>query len=147
MESKYLARFQKLESGQLPLRGNRMLVEVLPKPEIKSAGGLVLSSGNDTRTSTKENQADVAIVLAVGTGYVETVVDEATGEEKQVDVDIDIKPGSVILVSRMGLRLYSQFPGLADYTAETIALTRDTEVHCAWPSIEAFNAYQATLNS
>jgi co-chaperonin GroES (HSP10) len=115
-----------------------MLVEVLPKPEIKSAGGLIVSSGNDIRSSTKENQADLALVLAVGAGYV---------DEDGNTVDVDLQPGSVILVSRMGLRLYSQFPGLSEYTAESIALTRETEVHCAWPSIEDYLAYQTKLNS
>lgn len=140
MESKYLARFQKISSADFPLRGNRLLVEVLPKEELKSQSGLYMSaSASDHRTSTNENRADLALVLATGNGYYD--------EETEENVDLDIKVGSVILVSRMGLRLYSDFPGIAEYTKETIALTRDSEVHCSWPSIEAYIEYRNKLNN
>lgn len=116
-----------------------MIVEVLPKEELKSAGGLVLSADtHGHRSSTDENRAELAMVLANGPGYV---------DDDGNDVPIDIPPGSVVLLSRIGLKLYSQFPGLAEYTSETIALTRDSEIHCAWPSIDAFQTYAAKLNS
>lgn len=139
MESKYLNRFKRVDRTDFPLRGNRILVEVLPKEELKSAGGLIMNSvSSDHRTSTNENRADLAIVLACGDGYID---DDGT------EVPMDLQPGNVILVSRMGLRLYSDFPGLQEYTKETIALSRDTEVHCAWPSIDAYVAYRSKLNS
>ncbi len=139
MESKYLESFKKLKPGQLPLRGTRLLVELLPKPAVKSAGGIFIESGDDMRTSTKENQADLVLVLATGPGYYD--------DETKEDVPMDIHVGDVLLVSRMGLKLYSQFPGLNGYTKETIALTKDSEAHANWPSIEAFKEYQDSLNS
>lgn len=137
MESKYLARFAKLAEGQLPLRGNRLLVEVLPKAEIKSAGGLFINSNSSSHKSTTEmNRAKLAIVLVSGSGYY---------DEDGEDVALDVLPGAVIMVSEMGLKYYSEFPGIAEYTGETLALTRDSEIHAAWPSIEAYSVYQQTL--
>lgn len=138
MESKYLARFQKFTQEELPLRGNRLLVEVLPKEEIKSAGGLIIhTSAHDHKTATEENRPKLAIVLACGTGYV---------EEDGTEVEMDIQPGAVVLLSPMGLRYYSHFPGIPEFTGETIAMTRDSEVHISWPSLAAYQAYQAKLN-
>lgn len=138
LESKYLGRFSRLTHEQLPLRGNRLLVEVLPKEEIKTAGGLFIqSSMADHKSTTEQNRAKLAVVLATGPGY----YNDETGE----DVELDIKPGSVILVSEMGLKYYSHFPGLVEYTGETLALTRDSEVHISWPSLEAYTAYRNSL--
>lgn len=136
MESKYLARFQKA-GGKLPLRGNRLLVEVMPKEELKSAGGLILNAPtSDHRSKLEQERAKLAVVVAIGNGYFD-------GEE---DVPLDIKPGAVVLISELGLKYYSEFPGIAEYTGETLALTRDTEVHAAWDSLEAYQEYRTLLN-
>lgn len=140
LTSKYLERFSKLKTRQLPLRGNRVLVEVLPKEEFKAGNsGLIMAAESDSRTSTEQNRADLAIVLAVGDGY----FNEETGKLEPLDIEV----GNVILVSRMGLKLYSQFPGIPEYTKETLALTRDSEVHAAWSSLEEYQAYSKALNS
>ncbi len=138
MKSIYLGRFSKLAEGQLPLRGNRLLVEVLPKAEIKSKGGLILqSSMKDHKTTTEMNRAKLAIVLVSGNGYYD--------EEGGADVPLDIRPGSVIMVSEMGLKYYSEFPGITEYTGEILALTRDSEIHAALSSIEEYAKYQEVL--
>jgi co-chaperonin GroES (HSP10) len=142
VESKYLNKFAKLrEAGDRlsTLVGDRITVEVLPKEELKSAGGIVIASDiSNVRSSTEENRPTLAIVLEVGAG----VFDE-NGE----DVPSLVEPGNIILVSAAGLKLYSQYPGLLDYTANTIAMTRESEIHRIWPSIEAFQEYKALLNS
>ena len=141
MESKYLNRFQKAAS-LLPLRGNRILVEILPKEEIKSAGGLIIASNLDNhRTKTEQQRAKLAIVLAVGTGYYDDSSDE--GE----DVPLDVQPGNVVMLSDYGLKYYSEFPGLAEFTGDSLALALDKDVHCAWESIEAYQEYSKALNS
>jgi len=139
IESKYLARFQKLEHADMPLRGNRLLLELLPKEEIKTAGGLIVATQSDYRTNTQENQCDVAVVLATGSGY----YDDDTGE----DVSMDLKVGNVVLLSRYGIRAYSNFPGIKDFVAGTIALARDNDVHAAWDSIASFETYKAKIDA
>ncbi len=141
MESKYLERFKKVAS-KLPLRGNRILVEVLPKEELKSAGGIILNAPtSDHRSRTEQHRAKVAVVVAVGSGYFDDSSEE--GE----DVPLDIQPGNVVMLSEFGLKYYSEFPGLSEYTGESLALALDKDVHCAWESIEAFKEYQKLLNS
>lgn len=138
METKYLNRFQKLTSSDLPMRGNRLLLELLPKQEVKTKGGLVIATSlTDHRSTTVENAADVAVVLAVGEGYY--------GDDGEA-VPMDIKVGNVVLISRFGMRTYSSYPGVQDYVADTIALARDSDCHVKWDSIEAFEAYVAKLN-
>ena len=129
METKYLDRFLRLAPGQLPLRGNRLLVELLPKEEVLTAGGLVIATNlNDHRSTTKENQADLAVVLAAGPGY----YSDDTGD----DVALDVKPGNVVMLTRYGIRAFRQ---------DTIAMCRDSDIHAAWESIEAYEQYRAAL--
>jgi co-chaperonin GroES (HSP10) len=142
-ESKYLSRFinvREKAADKFTLFGNRLLVEMLPKEELKSAGGLILHAPtNDHRTDMEQNRAVLALVLAAGTGYY--------NEESGNSVPLEVAPGNVVLVSEMGLKKYTQFPGLAEYTANQIALTRETEIHMCWPSVEAYEAYKYALNS
>lgn len=138
MTPKYLNRFQKLTSSDLPLRGDRILLELLPKLEVKTKGGLVIATSlTDHRSTTVENAADIAVVLAVGSGYY---------AEDGTDVPLDVKVGNVVMVSRFGMRTYSSFPGLNDYVADTIALARESDCHIKWDTVEAFEAYTSKLN-
>lgn len=138
-ESRYLRMFEKLSPEDLRLRGNRLLVELLPQPEITTKGGLVVATSlSEYRTSVKDNAADVAVVLSAGEGY----YSEETGEP----VSMDIKQGNVVLISRFGARVFSQFAGLNQYTSDTIALIRDSDVNCAWDSMEAFDSYVEKIN-
>jgi co-chaperonin GroES (HSP10) len=138
IQSKYLEQFQRA-GNTLRLRGNRVLLELLPKPEVKSKGGLVLATSlNDHRATTEQNMADICVVLATGEGYYN---DDGTV------VPLDLMPGNVVLVSRYGLKLYSNIPGLADYTGESIAIARDTDVHAVWKSAQEFERYIEALNA
>lgn len=141
MESKYLARFKKAAEagGFAGLRGDRLIVEVLPKEEMVTEGGLFVASDiKNIRSDTTENRPTLGVVLVAGSGYV---------DDDGNDVDLEFEPGNVILVSPMGLKLYSEFPGMMGFVANSIALTREGEVHMSWPSIEAYQAYKAALNS
>jgi hypothetical protein len=82
--------------------------------------------------------ADICVVLATGEGYYN---DDGTV------VPLDLMPGNVVLVSRYGLKLYSNIPGLADYTGESIAIARDTDVHAVWKSAQEFERYIEALNA
>lgn len=138
MQSKYLKQFQ-AAAGHIRLRGNRLLVEVLPKEEIKSAGGLIMAAPiTDHRSTLEQNRATLAIVLAVGEGY----YDDDTSE----DVPMDVTPGNVILINAYGLRSYSEFPALRDYKQDGIAMIRDSDVNAVWKDVEAFKLYAEKLN-
>ena len=134
MKSKYLKKFQHLTPKDLPISGSKILIELLPQPDLKSAGGLYLASG------LKDNlQAPtLGIVLACGVGYWD--------EESETFVDLDQKPGNVVLVPDFAIRGYSSFPGLKGYAGGDIALAKESDVIVSWESVEAFEAYANKLN-
>lgn len=141
MESKYLSKFTRLQkegADLFRLNGNRLLIEVLPKEELKKGSIVIATSIKGHKTDTTENMATLAVVLLVGAGY----YDDESGE----DLPIDLKPGNVVLLSNYAMKYYSQFPGLADYTENEIALTRDEEVHMVFPDLEAYQKIKGLLN-
>jgi co-chaperonin GroES (HSP10) len=115
-----------------------MIVEILPKLEVKTAGGLVIASDSRQVNGSNVDLPTLALVLQVGAGY----VDENGVPEKQ-----ELKPGNVVLISEMGLKYYSMYPGLKEFTPKSIALTRESEVHMYWDSIEAFKNFETTINA
>lgn len=142
IESKYLARFARLKSegaAFFTLPGNRMLVEILPKEELKTRGGLIMATDmRDHRNHTEENRAIVGIVVLNGSGYV---------DDDGNTVEIEYTEGSVVLLSSLGIRYYSQFPGLTEYTESSLGMTRDSEVQMSFPSLEAFEKAKELLNA
>lgn len=140
--SKYLEQFKRLENNKelYRLNGGRVLIEVLPRPEVKSSGGIVLAAPtNFAKGATFETQTGtVGIVLLTGEGYVDS---------DGTPYDIDLKPGNVVMVNDFGIKTLSIFPGLEQYTAQSLAVIDETTVQMTWPSIEAFDKYAALLNS
>lgn len=132
-KSKYLDRFKTLwfeDNSLFVLHDNRLLVEILPKEELRSKGGLILAAPkNDHRSATEENQHQLAVVLYVGSGV---------EDDKGNIVRPNYRPGNLILVSPFSLRPYTSFPMLSEYTANEIALTRDVDVHCSFKDEEDY---------
>ncbi len=126
MQSKYFSTFNALQE-RLPnfykLFGSRILVEVLPEEELKTAGGLIVAkSPTNFRTDTEENKFTAAVVIAVGQGY----YDDETGEE----TPLEVKPGQVVEVVRSGLRRYSNHPILgSQYSTGDLALVNESHVN------------------
>ena len=138
MESKYLSQFENVKDAY-KLRGNRLLVEPLPKEELKSAGGLLLAAPlSDHKSTLDQNRACLATVLAVGEGYL---------NEDGSDEPMDVEVGNVILLSVFGLRMFSNFPGVRGYSADGIALIRDTDISQVWKSLDDYEVYKALLGS
>lgn len=136
MKSKYLSKFMNLQPNQLaklPIAGSRLLIELMPQEEVKSSGGIYLTTG------LKDNlQAPtVGIVLAVGEGY-----EDENGEPLPVDIGV----GAVVLVANFSVSAFSTFPGLIGYTGGDIAFVREGDVAASWVSIEAFDEYARELN-
>lgn len=142
MESKYLARFQKLGEVKkdigFRLNGSRLLVEILPAKEIKTASGLVLSSPDTYKATADSYRALLGIVLMTGEGYV---------DDEGADVPMETKVGQIVVLNEFGLKYYSQFPGIADYTKNTVAMTSESEIQMSFDSIEEFIKYEQALSS
>lgn len=124
IQSKYLTYVRDLKE-RLPnfyeLFGSRIFVEVLPNPELKTAGGLILGSSKHHRNTTDEDSFTAVVVLATGTGY-----EDENGET----VPLSVKPGQVIEVVRSGLRYYSSHPFLGgEYNPKEVALIKESDIH------------------
>lgn len=123
--SKYLTFFQTLKEHQpnfYKLFGSRILVEVLPDVEMKTAGGLIVGSARNQRTDTEENKFTAAVVLSVGNGFY---------DEDGKDVPLDTKPGQVVEVVRSSLRRYSTHPVLgAQFTTGDLAAVKEGDITC-----------------
>lgn len=134
IESKYLERFTRLVDNQqiYALRGDRLIVEVLPKAEVKVGSIVFARDERQVRGDTANKQPKLAVVLAVGSGFV--------GDDGE-SIDLEYGPGAIIMVSELGLNYFSIFPGVSEFTGNTIALTRDSEVHCFWQNAADFEAY------
>jgi co-chaperonin GroES (HSP10) len=125
MKSKYLRFFQKLKEQRpnfYQLYGSRILVEVLPDPEVKTAGGLIVSGVRNQVTDTQENKFTAAVILAVGAGYY--------NDETNEDVPLTLKPGQVVEVVRTALRRYSTHPALgSQFTTGDLATTKEADIN------------------
>lgn len=140
MESKYVAAFKSLEKQKndigFKLNGGRILVELLPKKEITTASGLVLSSPDTFKGTSDSNRALLGMVLLTGDGYIDS---------DNNSIPIDLKIGSVVVLNEFGVKAYSQFPGVKDYTRNTIVMTSESEVQMTFDSIEEFEKYEKAL--
>ena len=116
--AKYFDRFKELGTAGWTLRGASLLLEVLPKEELKSRGGIILGAAKDTHKATSEDfRRPLGIVLATGT--------ECT----------EIKVGDVVLMPFSPLYL-SEFPGIGEYTQNTIALTNESDILMVFTDLE-----------
>ncbi len=120
--SKYFKRFEKLRKEYpelLTLKGDNILVEKLPKLEMKSKSGLILSANINTHKNTMGDAlTEFGIVLLVGPGQ---FLDDGAS------IECDAKPGDVILLPT-SVMWYSQFGHIADYESYSIGRLRDGQI-------------------
>lgn len=130
--SKYFKRFMKLQEpvGQdldgeplyedsLVLKGDMLIVERLPKIELKTKSGLILPHDVKTyRDTMADRVTDFGMVLMAGPGH---VFDDGTR------APMDCKAGDVILLPG-NVTWYSAFGTMADYEPFSIGLVRDAQV-------------------
>jgi co-chaperonin GroES (HSP10) len=135
--TKYLEQFKKLEGSKYKLAGGRMLVEVLPKKEMKTTGGLIMAAPLNHKGTADTQRAVVGVVLMTGEGYV---------DDDGVDVPMETKVGSVVVLNEFGLKYYSEFPGIATYTESKLALTAESEIQMKFDSFDDLAAFEKLLD-
>lgn len=115
---------------------------------MKTAGGLYMGEANNYKSDVKENRPTLAVVLLLGQDfYSDDAPVEGDDVEETIAAKGSIKPGDLVLVSQVGLKYYSEFPGLVDYTKNTLALTRASEIHMIFPAPTGFDTVQRILNA
>ena len=126
-ESKYAEQFKKLAATEpklYTLRGATLLVEVLPKEDIVTEGGIIIAAASNQRANAVEFQRGVGIVLMQGDGYTD-------------GTPMDINVGMVVILPYNPMFL-SQWPGLKGYTQNSLALISEGDVLFAYKSYEAY---------
>lgn len=119
--SRYFNRFQELiktEPAVMELKGDQILIERLPKPELKTKSGLILASVSGYKQTMEDSITEFAIVLMTGPGLL---------DENGNSIPCDCKPGDVVMVPGSTI-WYSAFGHMADYDPNSIGRTRDTAI-------------------
>lgn len=149
--SKYFKRFQRLAEpvGQgldgeplyedhMVLKGDMLIVERLPKVELKTKGGIIMPHDVKTYKDTMSDRVtDFGIVLMTGPGH---VFDDGTRAE------CECKPGDVILLPG-NVAWYSAFGTMVGYEAFSIGLVRDAQIMLQFTDYQkAFEILNEVLN-
>lgn len=115
--SRYYHRFKKLQDmDAMLLKGDQILVERLPKPELKTSSGLIIPGGVKTYKDTIESDTtEFGLVLMVGPGQ---YTDDGG------IIQCDSKVGDVILLPGTTY-WYGAFGHIADYDPYSIGRIRD----------------------
>lgn len=148
MNSEYLNKFKALQDPELrskfKLYGPKMYIEVMPHEEKKTAGGIIIAeSSSHARAEYGMLKSTLAIVLAVGEGY---VTEDSEGNIEKVPMEV--KPGNVIWIADMGLKYCTTVPGLAEGIPEkTIGLLDEKDVIQSWEDIDAYLEYTKKLSN
>ena len=135
--TKYLEQFKKLAGSKYKLEGGRMLVEILPKEEMKTTGGLIMAAPIQHKGTADTQRAVVGVVLMTGNGYV---------DDDGNDIPMETKVGSVVVLNEFGLKYYSQFPGISTYTESKLALTAESEIQMKFDSFDDLAEFEKQLN-
>ncbi len=136
LESKYERQFSRLRQASTSLhklRGASLLVEILPKQELKTKSGLYLAQTDSHKAQADDYRRDLGLVLLQGEGYAD-------------GTPMDIKPGMVVLMPFNPLVL-SEFPGLIDYTKNTLAIVNEGDILLTFDSLKAFQEMSDVLNA
>lgn len=147
--SKYLEKVQRAVTEAkdgFVLTGNVLLVEKVPHEEVKTKSGLVLAThtGKDQVNSISANMPVFVHVLAVGSGFYDTVKDD-DGNDVGVDVPLDTKPGDILLVGQHSARWLSVFP-IDNYEPFTVGVTSEAETQMRFRGLEAYGEFAKALN-
>lgn len=141
MKSRYLDQFKSLrESGKenYELPGDFLIVEKLTEEERKTASGLVMVAPGQHRNTLESQKASFCIVLAVGEGYYD--------DETKEPIDLETKPGDIILIGEVSARYFSFFGDLQNYEPYTVGITKESEIQMRFRGEEGYRKAFEILN-
>lgn len=124
---------------QTNLIGDLILVERIKMPEMKTAGGIVLVDKAYSQINAMTSDRPVFYrVLLTGAGF----YDDETGK----DVPLEVEPGDIIQTGNISVRVYSSFPLLEAYEADTIGITRESDIHWRFKGEASFTGLLSDFN-
>lgn len=142
----YLPRFNKLKQldpKPYSLRGNLMLVEKLPEPELKTRGGIVLGgiidNGSKQINGLGADIPQFCRILDIGEGYTDD-------DGNVIPNSMSVQPGDIVLINRLSIKYFSLFHTFFDYKPDQIGLARDNDIQMHFKGDEGLAKYFETLN-
>lgn len=136
MEITYLGTFKKAAS-YFELSGNKILIERLELGEVKSAGGIIMVENTKMHSDLKLHKPLIAIVLAVGKGYFDATDNSYT--------PLEVEPGNIVILNANGASFFSVVPGLANYSANKIGLTTESDIQITFKTLRDYEDYVEAL--
>ena len=125
--------------GSFRLTGGCLLVEEVPKEELKSASGLILAPSTRHQIDSMEDNRPMEVrVLVVGEGY----YDPETGK----DTPLDTHAGDILLVGKLSVKWLSSIAGVFLQEGSTrIGLVQESETQFQYLGQEGFDKFGQTL--
>lgn len=133
-ESLYLSWFQSNAERirqETNLIGDLLLVERIKMPEKKTASGIIIA--DKAYNQLNAMHADVPSfyrVLLCGAGFYDDTSKEG--------VPLETQSGDIIQTGSISVKVYSSLPLLEAYEADTIGITRESEIQWRFKTEEAF---------
>jgi len=119
------------ESVKPTFVGDIVMVGRLPKEELKTAGGIIVTRGGVNQVNAFDSSLPQFVqVLAVGNGFYD-------GEN---DVPLDLKPGNVIEVAAHSVSWFSSFGVIPDSkdNGTGVGMTREAEYRIKFDSYDDY---------
>lgn len=135
----FKADFEKL--SQIPgfvIRGSTIIAEMMPEPEYKTAGGLIVSTPSDhLRGTMRDNKLEAATVLAVGPGY--------WNEELKEYEPLEVQPGAVVVLPQYAVQMISTFPGMTKPSGNKLVIVKMDSILLYYKDQESYRLAQESL--
>lgn len=136
--SKYLKPVNtalKAALGDVEIIGDGLLIEEIPKEEIKSRGGIYMPTTTkiDSIDGLEANRPCFVRVLAVGEGYY--------NEKTEETVPLNCRPGDIVLVPRLAVRWLSTFGNVVSTAGSQIGLISETSMQIRFKGEEAYEKF------
>lgn len=142
MPSKYREAFEHAAEtckDDFEIIGDGLLVEEIPKEEIKSKGGIFMPTNTkiDSIDGLEANRPCFVRVLAVGEGYFNDKTDGT--------VPLNCRPGDIILVPKLSVKWLSVFGNLVSTGGAQIGLVSETSMQLRFPGDAAYDRFFSAL--
>lgn len=147
--SRYLEKFLNLASSareHYQLVGDFLLVEKLPEDELRTKSGLYIPVSKNQLNTFSTDRPHWVRVLACGEGYYSQEEDPETGTIVEKTVPLDVNPGDIVLVSQVSVKYFSVFGDLDGYEADSIGLTKQSEIQLRFKGEEGYRVAFGSLN-
>lgn len=138
VESKYEGFFKRfaelnVDSKHFKLKGPTALIEILPEIELKTESGLILAKALTHKQQSADFRPRLGLVLYIGEGYTD-------------GSNMELRPGMVIFLPTEVKQL-SEFPGLKDYTANTLGIINENDILCYYQSRNSLECVTSSMNN